>query len=59
MKNIKHIKPDHYDNFLCLASDCNYSCCREWEIHLSEDEYNIIKDLNISTQELKFNNNNY
>lgn len=31
------VRPDFYDDFHCLASDCRHSCCVGWEIDVDEE----------------------
>ncbi len=33
------LKPDYYDAFSCIGSDCLYHCCQAWNIAISEDDY--------------------
>lgn len=28
----KVVKPDYYDDFVCVADKCMFTCCREWKI---------------------------
>lgn len=37
VKNMRYIRPDHYDSFRCLADKCRHSCCIGWEIDIDED----------------------
>lgn len=32
-------KPEYYDKFHCIGSDCIFTCCTGWEIGLSEQNY--------------------
>ena len=34
---MKHIHPDYYDKFHCIASACPITCCREWKIAVDDD----------------------
>lgn len=39
---MKYIRPDDYDQFCCLASDCPNTCCAAWEIVIdpeAQDRY--------------------
>lgn len=29
---MKTVKPFYYDDFICIADKCPYTCCREWDI---------------------------
>lgn len=31
------IRPDFYDDFVCLADRCRHSCCRGWEIDVDDE----------------------
>ena len=31
------IKPDFYDEFVCAAGDCPFTCCQEWRIGIDPD----------------------
>ncbi len=43
---MKVIKPDYYDEFKCVSSDCKDTCCKGWEIIVDEKTYNKYKELN-------------
>lgn len=30
-------KPDYYDRFHCIASDCPDCCCKEWDVQVDEE----------------------
>lgn len=32
-----YTRPDYYDDFQCIASQCRHSCCVGWEIDIDED----------------------
>ena len=34
---MKHIYPDYYENFRCIADKCVHNCCIGWEIDIDED----------------------
>ena len=34
---MKYIRPDYYDDFHCIASECTHSCCVGWEIDIDPD----------------------
>ena len=34
---MKIIKPDYYDNFICLAGACPDSCCKDWAVDVDPD----------------------
>ena len=29
---MKIVKPKYYDNFICEAADCTFTCCQDWKI---------------------------
>lgn len=37
-------RPDYYDSFTCIAGDCPFTCCQEWEIAVDEDTYKQWKE---------------
>lgn len=32
------LKPEFYDRFSCIADECSYSCCMDWDINLDVSE---------------------
>ena len=34
---MKHIFPDHYNEFHCIADRCTITCCQEWKITVDDD----------------------
>ncbi len=34
---MKYIRPDYFDDFHCIASECVHSCCIGWEIDIDSD----------------------
>lgn len=44
---MKIIKPDYYDDFVCSASECRYTCCQEWTIAVDEKHKEMWKTLKI------------
>lgn len=34
------IRPDYYDDFRCIASECQHNCCIGWEIDIDGDALN-------------------
>ena len=34
---MKHIHPDYYDKFHCIASACPITCCKEWKIAVDDE----------------------
>ena len=45
MTKMKTVKPDYYDEFVCIADRCPYTCCREWKIAVDEDTYSDWRNL--------------
>ena len=31
------VKPDFYDDFICIADKCHHSCCLGWEIDIDDE----------------------
>lgn len=46
-------KPDYYDQFHCIAGDCDFTCCREWDIAVDRKTENRWKTLKIDTSRLR------
>lgn len=42
-KLTKLAKPQYFDEFKCIASECPDSCCTGWDIAIDEDAYNKYK----------------
>lgn len=40
---MQYIKPDYYDKFQCLASDCPDTCCSEWNIQIDDASMDLYK----------------
>lgn len=34
---MRYIKPDYYDEFVCVAGDCPDTCCAGWQIMIDEE----------------------
>lgn len=43
MNRTNIIKPDYYDDFYCIGSECRHDCCGGWDITMSKDEYRRLK----------------
>jgi len=41
---MKHIVPDYYCKFKCIADKCRHSCCIGWEIDIDDDSYDRYKN---------------
>ena len=37
-EKMKCLKPEFYNEFVCLANRCTYTCCMDWNIHMSKEE---------------------
>lgn len=33
-------KPEYYDEFVCTANKCPFTCCREWKIEVDDETKN-------------------
>ena len=42
---MKILKPQYYDDFSCLASECPDSCCKEWQVDIDADTAQYYKGL--------------
>lgn len=42
---MKIYKPDYYDKFICIASDCGFTCCKEWKIAVDDATNSRWKDI--------------
>ncbi len=51
VKSYKVIQPEYVDQFQCIGSTCEDTCCRYWEIPIDRDTYQ--KYCNIQIPELK------
>lgn len=38
------IKPDFYDKFKCIGSDCSFTCCQEWKIAVDDSTASVWKN---------------
>ena len=38
-------KPDYFDRFRCIASDCPDSCCKEWDVQVDEASAKFYRSL--------------
>lgn len=39
------VKPDFFDSFRCIASDCAHTCCAGWEIAVDPDKVALYDQL--------------
>lgn len=39
----KALIPNYFDKFKCVGSDCRYTCCQEWNINLTKNDYMRVK----------------
>ncbi|WP_206457970.1 flagellin lysine-N-methylase [Anaerovorax sp. IOR16] len=44
------IKPDYYDKYFCIGSNCKNTCCKDWNIHLTKKEYSELKKRKLSLE---------
>ncbi len=42
---MKEIKPNYYDNFICIADQCNHNCCIGWEIDIDPETLELYQEL--------------
>lgn len=35
----KIMKPEYYDKFRCIADECSFTCCQEWNIAVDKDTH--------------------
>lgn len=42
---MKYIRPDHYDDFQCIAEKCQHSCCVGWEIDIDAESFEYYVNL--------------
>ena len=42
---MKHIAPDYYPQFRCIAGECRHNCCIGWEIDVDEDTLRYYQSL--------------
>lgn len=40
MENYTYLAPEYYKDFLCKADKCRHTCCSNWRIPISHEEYN-------------------
>ena len=33
------VRPDYYDEFICIADKCDFTCCQEWKIAVDDVTY--------------------
>lgn len=45
MEKYQILKPDYYDRFACKGPDCRNTCCKGWNVFLSEEEVRRIEQL--------------
>ena len=46
---MKIIKPDYYDEFMCIAGECPFNCCHDWKITVDKDTKKKWHSLAINT----------
>ncbi len=42
---MKEIKPNYYDNFICIADQCRHNCCIGWEIDIDPETLALYQEL--------------
>lgn len=42
---MKEIKPNYYENFICIADQCNHNCCIGWEIDIDPETLDLYQKL--------------
>lgn len=42
---MKITKPDYYDSFRCIASQCPDSCCKEWDVQVDDEKAAFYREL--------------
>ncbi len=42
---MKEIKLNYYDNFICIADQCNHNCCIGWEIDIDPETLALYQEL--------------
>ena len=45
------MKTNYYDDFICIADKCSFTCCQEWKIAIDDDTYTKWKHLSVTNQE--------
>ena len=41
------LAPDFYSQFQCKGGDCRYTCCQDWKIPVSKNEYHKLRNIRI------------
>lgn len=49
----KHIRPDYYDEFKCIADKCSFTCCQEWNIAVDQNTLREWKDIKFQGKNLE------
>lgn len=44
------LMPDYYPEFHCLAGKCKYTCCRDWQITVTKQDYHKLRNMHTSTE---------
>lgn len=61
--SISYKTPSHFSGFSCLGGDCEDTCCRNWEVKLDREHFDLLKsamskdavDKSIFEQYIRFN----
>ncbi len=43
--SISYKTPSSFSSFVCLGSDCEDTCCRNWEVKLDRQHFNLLKSV--------------
>lgn len=44
-KKMNVLMPDYYTKYHCLADKCKFTCCQQWNISLTRNDYNQLRNL--------------
>ena len=43
--SISYKTPSHFSEFSCLGSDCEDTCCRNWEVKLDKEHFDLLENV--------------
>lgn len=52
--SISYKTPDYFSSFSCLGGDCEDTCCRNWDVKLDRQHYDLLKNVTLEDEQLKF-----
>lgn len=52
MRKINVLKPNYYDKFQCIADKCRNSCCQNWDVIITKEEFKRLKR-SLQSEEMK------